>query len=169
MLCVSRSKVWLLCVEDRKSGLHTTLEDPWPHYMINSSFWRCVGTTFGDFCLGSHNVMVTALGLCVKWPLAKESCCILEIHDKLYWGWVTNFNLSTIKDRKLWATRTELKCNEIEQMTKKESSDEWGWKLPFWEEESVKLGNYQDHYIRWFGTFTAFWDSYKYKNMDKTT
>jgi hypothetical protein len=25
------------------------------------------------------------------------------------------------------------------------------------------------HYIRWFGTFSAFWDSYKYKNMDKIT
>ena len=24
---------------------------------------------FGHFLLGSHNFMVTALGLCVKWPL----------------------------------------------------------------------------------------------------
>jgi hypothetical protein len=31
-------------------------------------FWRCVGTAFGHFHLGSHNFMVTALGLCVKWP-----------------------------------------------------------------------------------------------------
>ena len=31
-------------------------------------FWRCVGTTFGHFLLGSHNFMVTALGSCVKWP-----------------------------------------------------------------------------------------------------
>ena len=26
-----------------------------------------------------------------------------------------------------------------------------------------------DHYIRLIRTFSAFWDSYKYKNMDKTT
>ena len=31
-------------------------------------FWRCVGTTFGHFLLGSHSFMVTALGSCVKWP-----------------------------------------------------------------------------------------------------
>ena len=28
--------------------------------------WRCVGTAFGHFLLGSHNLMVTALGLCVN-------------------------------------------------------------------------------------------------------
>src|ERR1700689_4479049 len=33
-------------------------------------FWRCLGTAFGHFLLGSHNFMVTALGSCVKWPLA---------------------------------------------------------------------------------------------------
>ena len=32
-------------------------------------FWRCVGTVFGHFLLGSHNYMVTTLGSCVKWPL----------------------------------------------------------------------------------------------------
>jgi hypothetical protein len=32
-------------------------------------FWRCVGTAIGHFLLGSHNLMVTALGSCVKWPL----------------------------------------------------------------------------------------------------
>ena len=31
-------------------------------------FWRCVGTAFGHFLLGSHNFMVTALGSCVKLP-----------------------------------------------------------------------------------------------------
>ena len=30
--------------------------------------WRCVGTAFGRFLLGSHNFMVMALGSCVKWP-----------------------------------------------------------------------------------------------------
>ena len=43
---------------------HTTLEvrdhTTW--------FWRCLGTSFGYFPLGSHNFMVTALGTCVKWP-----------------------------------------------------------------------------------------------------
>ena len=32
-------------------------------------FWRCDGTAFGHFHLGSHNFMVVALGSCVKWPL----------------------------------------------------------------------------------------------------
>ena len=36
-------------------------------------FWRCLGTVFGHFLLGSHNFMVTALGSCVKWPLV-SSC-----------------------------------------------------------------------------------------------
>ena len=31
--------------------------------------WRCIGTTFGHFHLGSHYFMVTTLGSCVKWPL----------------------------------------------------------------------------------------------------
>ena len=45
---------------------HTTLEGPWPHYMI----WEVSGTAFGHFLLGSHDFMVTALGSCVKWPIA---------------------------------------------------------------------------------------------------
>ena len=40
-------------------GSVTTLHD----------FWRCGGTTFGHFLSSSHNFMVTALGLCMKWPL----------------------------------------------------------------------------------------------------
>ena len=31
-------------------------------------FWKCLGTAFGHFLLGSHNPMVMALGSCVKWP-----------------------------------------------------------------------------------------------------
>jgi hypothetical protein len=31
-------------------------------------FWRYVGTAFGHFLLGSHNLRVMALGSCVKWP-----------------------------------------------------------------------------------------------------
>jgi hypothetical protein len=30
-------------------------------------FWRCLGMVFRHFLLGSHNFMVAALGLCVKW------------------------------------------------------------------------------------------------------
>jgi hypothetical protein len=30
--------------------------------------WRCVGTAFGHFLLGSQNFMDAALGFCVKWP-----------------------------------------------------------------------------------------------------
>jgi hypothetical protein len=31
-------------------------------------FWRCLGIAFGHTLLSSHNIMVTALGSCVKWP-----------------------------------------------------------------------------------------------------
>ena len=36
----------------------------------NVGLW-CVGTAFGHFLWGSHNFMVTALGSCVKSPLAR--------------------------------------------------------------------------------------------------
>ena len=45
--------------------LHTTLEGPWPHYIILEVSWDGLYTLL----LGSHNFMVTALGSCVKWPL----------------------------------------------------------------------------------------------------
>ena len=32
--------------------------------------WRCVGTAFWHFLLGSHNFIVATLSSCVKWPLA---------------------------------------------------------------------------------------------------
>jgi hypothetical protein len=56
--------------------LHTTLEGLWP----TTWFWRCVGMAFGLFFSGSHNFMVTALGLCVKWPLGM-------VHTHAYHGW----------------------------------------------------------------------------------
>ena len=31
-------------------------------------FWKCLGTAFGHFLLGSHNFMAKALGSHVKWP-----------------------------------------------------------------------------------------------------
>ena len=60
---------------------HTTLECMWPHYMT----WKCLGTTFKRFLLGSHRFVVTTLGSCVKWPLyllfhrLLETCpCVLN-------------------------------------------------------------------------------------------
>jgi hypothetical protein len=40
--------------------LHVRIYDPSTWW-----FWRCIGTAFGHFLLGSHNFMVTALGSCV--------------------------------------------------------------------------------------------------------
>ena len=56
--------------------LHTTLEGPWPHYMI---FGGCVGTAFGHFHLGSHNFTVTAFGSCVKWPFLLHTARLLQL------------------------------------------------------------------------------------------
>ena len=41
------------------------------HYTRGSMTWfrRCLGRAFGNFLLGSHNFMVTALDSCSKWPL----------------------------------------------------------------------------------------------------
>ena len=52
-----------------------------PHYTwgsmttLHTWFWRCVGTAFGHFLLGSHNFMITALDSCVKWPFSKNKNC----------------------------------------------------------------------------------------------
>ena len=45
--------------------LHTTLEDPWPHYMILEVYWDSIWT----LSFGLPHYMVTAFGSCVKWPL----------------------------------------------------------------------------------------------------
>jgi hypothetical protein len=50
----------------------------WRGLTLNPKPW--LGTTFGHFLLGSHNCMVTALGLCVKWPWVRKLhavCCII--------------------------------------------------------------------------------------------
>ena len=39
--------------------LHSRVRD---HTNLHELIWRCVGTAFGHFPLGSHNTMVTALG-----------------------------------------------------------------------------------------------------------
>ena len=56
--------------------LHTTLEGP----NHTTWVWGCVGTAFGHFLLGSHNLMVTALGSCVKWPLISRKNQPFETH-----------------------------------------------------------------------------------------
>jgi hypothetical protein len=49
---------------------HMTSHYTWGSAGTTAWFWRCVGTAFGHFLLGSHNFMVVmALGSCVKWPL----------------------------------------------------------------------------------------------------
>jgi len=42
-------------------------------------FWRCVGMAFGHFLLGSHDLMVMALGSCVKWPLLLHTARLLQL------------------------------------------------------------------------------------------
>ena len=43
---------------------------------------------FGHFLLGSHNFMVTALGSCVKWPLA--AIRKLDAYRRLLVAWAEN-------------------------------------------------------------------------------
>jgi hypothetical protein len=47
---------------------HVTSHYAWGSMTTLHDFWRCFGTDFGHFLLGSHSFMVTALGSCVKWP-----------------------------------------------------------------------------------------------------
>jgi hypothetical protein len=72
-------------------------------------FWRCVGTAFGHFLLGSHNVMVAALGSCVKkWPLTDWWCVCVGEHtwqvvraSNKYWNNVFIHSFYNITRRKL--------------------------------------------------------------------
>jgi hypothetical protein len=48
---------------------HLTSHDTWGSVTTLHEFGSVFGTNFGHFLLGSHNVMVTALASCVKWPL----------------------------------------------------------------------------------------------------
>jgi hypothetical protein len=42
-----------------------------------------LGRPLGTFLLDSHNLMVTALGSCVRWPLSHVgACCICQNHIK---------------------------------------------------------------------------------------
>ena len=44
---------------------------------------------FGHFLLGSHNLMVTALGLCMKWPLVPH--VMLFVSQILFFATYHNF------------------------------------------------------------------------------
>jgi hypothetical protein len=62
------NNIWL------RAQSHTTSHYTWGSVTTLHDFGGVyVGTAFGHFLLGSHNVMVTALGSCVKWPLVTES------------------------------------------------------------------------------------------------
>jgi hypothetical protein len=60
--------------------------------------WRCLGTAFGHFLLGSHNFTVTAFGLCVKWPLVK----IFHVWGPT-WTWI-HWNIVWLRARSCMAS-----------------------------------------------------------------
>ena len=48
---------------------HMASHYTWGSATTRHDFGGVLGTAFGHFLLGSHNFMVMAFGLCVKWPL----------------------------------------------------------------------------------------------------
>ena len=54
------NSIWLRARSRRTSHIHLRVRDH------TTWFWKRVGTAFGHFLLGSHNVTVTAPGSCVK-------------------------------------------------------------------------------------------------------
>ena len=56
------NSIWLRYQSRTTSHLHSRMHDH------TTWCWRCVGTAFEYFLLGSHNFKVMALGSCVKWP-----------------------------------------------------------------------------------------------------
>ena len=48
---------------------HMASHYTWGFATTRHDFGGVLGTAFGHFLLGSHNFMVMAFGLCVKWPL----------------------------------------------------------------------------------------------------
>ena len=54
---------------------------------ILHEFGRDVGTAFGHFLLGSHNIMLMALGSCVKWLLEIfGSLVIMNIRPSIFFS-----------------------------------------------------------------------------------
>ena len=48
-------------------------------------FWKCLGTAFGQFLLGSRNSMVTDLVSCVTWPYDSSQFRHLHTHSSKLW------------------------------------------------------------------------------------
>jgi hypothetical protein len=46
--------------------------------------WRCVGTAFEHFLLGSHNLMVTALGSCVKSYVNLQASVVRRLYEYVF-------------------------------------------------------------------------------------
>ena len=65
---IHRNSTWLRTRSHMTSRtLHLRVHDH------TTWLWRCLGTAFAHFPLGSHNFMVTTFGLCVKWLLGFHS------------------------------------------------------------------------------------------------
>jgi hypothetical protein len=60
--------------------LHIAFEGPWPLYAILKATWDGHWT----LPLGSHNSMVTALGLYVKWPLVRDDSPIQIVSKAIF-------------------------------------------------------------------------------------
>ena len=58
-------------------------------------FWRCLGMAFGHFLLGPHNIMVTALGSCVKWPLVWILSIVIYMWKGIHGGVLGVYNITS--------------------------------------------------------------------------
>jgi hypothetical protein len=65
-------------------------------------FGECVGTAFGHFLLGSHNLTFTALGSCVKWPQLISILSVLPFPSLMPWGIYKGRFTLAIKAVKSW-------------------------------------------------------------------
>jgi hypothetical protein len=74
------NNIWLRTLSTYDFKLHLRICDHTTWY------WRCVGTAFGHFLLGSHNFIVMALDSCVKWPLAYM---LWNINKILFGNWTS--------------------------------------------------------------------------------
>jgi hypothetical protein len=82
------NSIWL------RVGSCTTSHYTWRSVTTLHDFGGCVGTAFGHFLLGSHNLMVTALGSCVNWPQVWPKVA----HRTVLRGWFE----STMHYRSYW-------------------------------------------------------------------
>ena len=75
--------------------LHTTLEGPWPHYMILEVSWDNLWTS----SFGLSQFHGRALGSCVKWPLVE---CLVQTWCGIHNVWVWIFNIHFLLLRWTW-------------------------------------------------------------------